>query len=446
MMSHFQNRSPEPWRVGMLAADRRTVLKGLLGAAGLLATGPLLAACGGSTPAASSGGTGAITLGSSGSEPTAKKAYQALIDAFAKTGGGTITPNIVDNNTFQKTINSYLQGTPDDVFTWYAGYRMQTFAKKGLLHPIDAIWPAIEGNFTAATKSLCLGEDGKPYFVPIYNYPTAVFYRKSVFAQHGYQAPATFDELVSLAGRMKTDGLSPFAHGIGSGDGWTLLNTFDYLNLRTNGYQFHIDLMGGKTSWTDPKVTAVLDQWSRVIPFYQQGGAGRKWQDAQQALVDKKAGMAVAGMFVATSFTGADIDDLDFFPFPVVDPAHGLDSVEAPTDGFLLSKSPKNLDGALKLMQFIGTAAAAEAYQSGDQSNLAVVTNSDTSKYNALQTKAAALIASSKNMSQFGDRDSDPGFMSDVVIPAFSNFVSNPGQAQPTLQSIESQKSRYFSA
>jgi multiple sugar transport system substrate-binding protein len=445
MMSHFQRRSPEPWRVGMLAADRRTVLKGLLGVAGLAAAGPLLAACGDSSTGAAAG-PGAISLGSSGSEPTAKAAYQALIDAFGKSGGGTVKPNIVDNNTFQKTINSYLQGTPDDVFTWYAGYRMQAFAKKGLLHPIDSIWPAIEGNFSPATKSLCLGEDGKPYFVPIYNYPTAVFYRKSVFAQHGYQIPATYDDLIALAGRMKNDNLSPFSHGIGSGDGWTLLNTFDYLNLRTNGYQFHIDLMSGKTSWTDPKVKAVLEQWGRVIPFYQQGGAGRKWQDAQQALVDKKTGMAVTGMFVATSFKGADLDDLDFFPFPVVDPAHGLDTVEAPTDGFLLSKSPKNLDGALKLMQFIGTAPAAEAYQSGDKSNLAVVTNSDTTKYNALQTKAAALIASSKNMSQFGDRDSDPGFMSDVVIPALSSFVNDPSQVQPTLQSIESQKSRYFSA
>jgi multiple sugar transport system substrate-binding protein len=156
--------------------------------------------------------------------------------------------------------------------------------------------------------------------------------------------------------------------------------------------------------------------------------------------------MAVTGMYVASSFKGADLDDLDFFPFPSVDPAYGLDTVEAPTDGFLLSKAPKNLDGALKLMQFIGTAAADEAYQSGDQSNLAVVTNSDTTKYNALQTKAAALIAGAKNMSQFGDRDSDPGFMSDVVEPAFSNFMADPSKAQETLQSIESQKTRYFSA
>jgi multiple sugar transport system substrate-binding protein len=444
MMPQFSKRSPQPWRVGTLAADRRTILKGMLGAAGVLAAGPLLAACGGSSTAGAGSGSGAITLGSSGSEPTAKTAYQALIDAFVKTGGGQVKPNIVDNNTFQKTINSYLQGTPDDVFTWYAGYRMQVFAKKGLLHPIDSIWPAIQGNFSVATRDLCLGEDGKPYFVPIYNYPTAVFFRKSVFAAHGYQPPATFDELVTLAAKMKQDGLSAFAHGIAQGDGWTLLNTFDYLNLRSNGYQAHLDLLRGRTSWTDSKVRGVLDQWARIIPFHQQGGAGRKWQDAQQALVDKKAGMAVTGMYVATSFTGADLDDLDFFPFPSVDPTYGLDSVEAPTDGFLLSKTPKNLDGALKLMQFIGTAAADQAYQSGDKSNLAVVTTSDTSKYDALQTKAAALIAGSKNMSQFGDRDSDPGFISDVVIPAFSNFMDNPGKAQETLQSIESQKTRYF--
>ncbi|HET6502560.1 MAG TPA: ABC transporter substrate-binding protein, partial [Amycolatopsis sp.] len=259
-MPHLSKRSPRPWRVGTFAADRRTILKGVLGAAGVLAAGPLLAACGG-PPNGAGGGSGAITFGSSGSEATPKAAYQALIDAFTKTGAGQVKTNIVDNNTFQKTINSYLQGTPDDVFTWYAGYRMQAFAKKNLLHPIDQIWPAIQGNFSPATRDLCLGEDGKPYFVPIYNYPTAVFFRKSLFAQHGYQPPATFDELVTLAAKMQRDGLSAFAHGIAQGDGWTLLNTFDYLNLRSNGYQFHLDLLHGKTSWTDPKVRAVLDQW-----------------------------------------------------------------------------------------------------------------------------------------------------------------------------------------
>jgi hypothetical protein len=36
--------------------------------------------------------------------------------------------------------------------------------------------------------------------------------------------------------------------------------------------------------------------------------------------------------------------------------------------------------------------------------------------------------------------------MSEVVEPAFANFIANTGQASSTLQSIESQKTRYFSA
>ena len=40
--------------------------------------------------------------------------------------------NTMDHNAFQEQINTYLQGTPDDVFTWFAGYRMQFFAAQGL--------------------------------------------------------------------------------------------------------------------------------------------------------------------------------------------------------------------------------------------------------------------------------------------------------------------------
>ena len=51
---------------------------------------------------------------------------------------------------------------------------------------------------------------------------------------------------------MKTDGLIPLAFG--DKDGWPAMGTFDILNMRLNGYEFHIDLMAGKEKWTDPKV------------------------------------------------------------------------------------------------------------------------------------------------------------------------------------------------
>ena len=38
-----------------------------------------------------------------------------------------------------------------------------------------------------AIKKASTGEDGKQYFIPLYNYAWGVFYRKTVFQQHGYQ-------------------------------------------------------------------------------------------------------------------------------------------------------------------------------------------------------------------------------------------------------------------
>ena len=43
---------------------------------------------------------------------------------------------------------------------------------------------------------IATGDDGKQYFVPFTNYPWAIFYRKSVFADKGYQVPKTLDDLV----------------------------------------------------------------------------------------------------------------------------------------------------------------------------------------------------------------------------------------------------------
>ena len=36
---------------------------------------------------------------------------------------------------------------------------------------------------------------------------------------------------------------------------------FDYLNLRINGYQFHMDLTAGKVSYEDPRLDATFAAW-----------------------------------------------------------------------------------------------------------------------------------------------------------------------------------------
>jgi multiple sugar transport system substrate-binding protein len=246
---------------------RRGLLKGLAGVAGLAAAGPVLGACGSSGSSSGGGGGGssnAITFGSNYSDPAPKQAFAALVTGATKATGTKITVNTVDHNTFQQNISSYLQGTPNDLFTWFAGYRMQFFAAQGLATPIDDVWEKIGGNFSAPAKALSKGLDGKYYFVPIYNYPWVVFYNKSTFQQKGYTVPTTWDQFIALAKKMKKDGLVPFAFA--DKDGWPALGTFDIINLRLNGYDYHIKLMKHQIPWTDKGVTAVFNQWLELMP------------------------------------------------------------------------------------------------------------------------------------------------------------------------------------
>ncbi|MFF7236406.1 ABC transporter substrate-binding protein [Streptomyces collinus] len=423
--------------------SRRSLLRGAGGAALLAGAGiPLLSACGGS---GSSADPKTVTVGSNASDAVPKKAFASVYADFRKQSGLTVDVNTKDHNTFQEQINSYLQGTPDDVFNWFAGYRMQFFAAKKLATPIDDVWDRIGGNFPEAMKKLSKGEDGKYYFVPLTTYPWAVFYRRSVFRQHGYQVPATWDELVALCKRMKKDGLVPIAFG--DKDAWPAMGTFDQINFRLNGYDFHVELMAGKAAWTDAKVKAVFDHWSELLPYHQDGFMGRTWQDAAQTLVAKKAGMYLLGSFVAQQFTDkAALDDLDFFPFPEMNPAYGQDTVEAPTDGFMVSKAPKNHAGVVKLLEYLGSPAAEELYLKTDPSVVAASSKADTSAYSPLQKKAFDMISGAKSLTQFMDRDSRPDFTSTVMQPGLQKFLQNPKGVDGLLSSIERQKKQIFAS
>ncbi len=405
--------------------SRRTVLKGMgIGAAGIAAA-PLLAACtGGSSP--KSGGSTAsksTTLGSSGSDDVPKRAIAAMVSAFQTKSGDTVTINTVAHNDFQNKISTYLQGSPDDAFTWFAGYRMRYYAKQGLVAPIDDVWQTIGGNFSDAIAKASTGDDGKKYFVPNYNYPWGFFYRKSLWAAKGYQIPTTFDELKTLCAQMKKDGLTPIAFA--DKDGWPAMGTFDYINMRTNGYQFHVDLCAHKESWDQQKVKDVFDNWKALLPYQDPNALGMTWEEGAQTLGNKKSGMYLLGAFVTQQFTDKTVlADIDFFPYPAI-AMEGQDAIEAPIDGFMLSKKGGSNGAAKALLEYIGTAEGQDAYAKVDTSNIATAKGADTSTFTPLNKKCADAIANAKSISQFFDRDALPAMANNVMIPALQSFLKS---------------------
>src|SRR5512147_2893580 len=112
----------EPIRVD--SVSRRTVLKGMAGAAGLISIPAIIAACSSSSAttapseapsaapseaapsvapseAAPSVAPGSITVGSNYSDAVPKKVFQDIIDTFTQQTGITVKVNTVDHGTFQ---------------------------------------------------------------------------------------------------------------------------------------------------------------------------------------------------------------------------------------------------------------------------------------------------------------------------------------------------------
>lgn len=372
---------------------------------------------------------GSVTIGSNYSDQVPKDAFAAMINYCATEKGVTPSINTVEHGAFQDSINSYLQGTPDDVFTWFAGFRMRFFAGQGLATPISDVWNKVGGNYSDAFKTASTGDDGEQYFIPMYNYPWVVIYRKSLFAEKGYAIPKTWTEFVALAKKMQADGLVPMAFA--DKDGWPAMGTFDILNMRQNGYQFHVDLMAGKEKWTDSRVKDVFNLWKELLPYLQTNALGRTWQEGAQSMINKEAGMYFLGTFAGEQATDPAVhDDLDFFPFPVLgNKWDSENAIDAPIDGLMLSKSPKNPEGAKALLECVATGKAQLEFLKTSPNNVAAAKDADTSGYTPFQKKMAEIIGNSGAIAQFLDRDTRPDFAGPNGMQGFlQDFLNKPDQ------------------
>ena len=271
------------------------------------------------------------------------------------------------------------------MFTWFAGYRMRSFAENGLIGDVSESCP-IEG-VPDGIVEVSTGNDGNQYFVPTNNYPWAIFYFKSLWKKNGYEVPETLDELVALSKQMQKDGLAPIAFA--DKDGWPAMGTFDILNMRINGYDYHVNLMAGEESWDSTEVKNVFDTWRGLLPYHQPDALGRTYQEAVSSLQQKKTGMYLLGLFLTDSLPVEQQEDIDFFTFPEVDSNIGANAIDAPIDGFCMSANPKNKAGSIDLLKFLGSAEGNDALNEPRIPMISVNENADTSNYTDLQQRAA---------------------------------------------------------
>ena len=238
--------------------------------------------------------------------------------------------------------------------------------------------------------------------------------------------PKTWAQFIALAKKMQADGLTPIAFT--DKDGWPPMGTFDILNMRINGYEFHVDLMAGKQSWDSPQVKAVFKKWTELFPYYSEGALGLTWQDGAAQLENKQAGMFLLGGFLTGAMKPANAKDIDFFPFPVDQPEVGAGLDRRPDRRLHDLEEARRTSTARR--SWSGSSAPPRRSTPTSRSTRATSVPTSTRTrptYSPLQKKEAKLIAATKHIAQYMDRDTRPDFASTVMIPSLQSFLNKPG-------------------
>jgi len=416
--------------------SRRTLIKGAaLGGIGIAGGATVLSSCG-------SKASGPMSFGARTVDESPTKQLKALVAAYEKKSGNKVTYNATESNAFQNNLSQYLQGTPDDAFQWMAGFRMQFFAEQGLLEDVSDVWKDLGDQYDNSYKIASTGTDGKQYFVPQSWYPWGLHYRKSMVKELGLDPEniATFDDMLKMFDAMKKKGLVGFAAG--DKGGWEAMGTFDIINARVNGYQFHVDLLAGREKWTDQRVIDVFKQWELLLPYTNKNVLDLEWDGAMQLLLQKKAGTTLMGSWFGGNFkekSQEDYDDLWIVPFPEINPEHGVDTIDAPIDGFCVAANGANTAVGKDFLKFAGDKEGMQAMLDTGVPMTSANKNQDTSTYDPFQKQQLNVMSQAKYITQFLDRDTRPDFAGPVVGPALQSWLKNPKDVNKITDSLQQQ-------
>lgn len=390
--------------------------------------------------------SGELRIISDMSNPAPRAVMEGLAAEFdAMHPDLSVELEIVDREAWKTQIRNALTANPPDVVNWYAANRMLPYVNAGLFMDVSDLWAEDEFSALASTKG-AMTIDGKQWGVPYTYYQWGVYYRKDIFEELGLSEPTNWAEEIANCEAVIASGRKCYT--IGTKFLWTAGGWFDYINSRTNGYDFHIELARGEVEWTDPRVRETFKNWRQLIDMgaFIDDHQTYSWQEAMPFMVDGEATAYLMGNFSVAAFRdgGLTDDQLDFYQFPVINP--DVDYAEdAPTDTFHIASGAQNVEAAKEFLRFVTSADVQTKINGGDAlGQLPVNANSSISDDKFIQQGFDMLSNNAGGgIMQFFDRDF-PAEMASVGMEGLQEFMVFPDNLDDILARLEDARQRIY--
>ena len=379
-------------------------------------------------------------------DPIPLAAMQALIVDFeAANPDIKVELNNFDHEGYKTAIRNFLTADSPDLANWYAGNRMAPFVKAGQFQDVTDVWTANGLDDALASAAASMTIDGKKWGVPYTYYQWGIYFNKDAYKAAGVDVPgpegvdwATF---VSNCEKFKAANIDCLTTGTKAL--WPGAGIFDYMSLRTNGYEWHMDLANGKIPYTDDSVRKVFTELGKVQPYVTANHAAIDWQDAAALLVQGKAANYVMGNFVVGVFKegGMTNDNLGFMAFPEITPGIPR-SEDAPTDTIHIPAGAKNVADAKTFLAFVASADA-QTKLNAAIGQLPTNKNSTVSADDPFISAGFKMLSTAHALSQFFDRDA-PAEMAKAGMEGIQQFLVQPEELDNILARLEQVRAQVY--
>jgi len=386
--------------------------------------------------------TGDLRIFLDTSNPAPRATMETMIAQFQEMHPDlNIETNVIDREAYKTQIRNFLTANAPDVANWYAGNRMLPFVEAGLFEDVSDLWDDEMSEALASTKP-SMTIDGKQWGVPYTYYQWGVYYRQDIFENLGLEEPATWDEFLNVINVLNDNEIDPVT--IGTKFLWTAGGWFDYLNLRQNGYEFHMELTNGEIAWTDQRVRDTFARWGELLEAdaFIDNHAAYSWQEALPFMVNGDAAMYLMGNFAVAPLREAGLSDdqLGFFQFPLI--TEGVPMAEdAPTDTFHIPAQAQNKDNARAFLRFVTSADVQTEINSGANLGQLPVNAGSSVDDDKFLNEGFELLSNASALAQFFDRDA-PAEVAAAAMEGFQQFMVQPEELDNILDRLERVRQR----
>ena len=377
------------------------------------------------------------------------KALQEQIGKFEADNGYKLKDSPVGHEDFKTDILVRAAGQSlPDVFSYWAGARVQFVVDSDALRPIDDLWASANLDDVVA-KSVADSAtlyNGKRYLVTFNYHYAGLFYNKKVFADAGVtDLPTDWDGFLALCETLKAAGVTPIA--LGSKDRWPAQFWFDYLLLRTAGPDYRAKLMAGAAAYDDAEVLSAMASWKDLVDqgYFLPNANADGWTDASDKVARGDAAMTLMGTWITGYWNELGLvpgEDYDFFPFPAM--ADGVaNAVVGPVDGFVISANAENVEGAEAFLGYMMSSADVQAAWTNAFGALSANVNVDPASYNEVMQRAFSTVADAEIFAFNYDLATPPP-VAEVGLSMFARFMDDPSAYEAILAETQTAAAEAF--